>query len=161
MKVAELMSRPVETCRLQDSLNLAAQRMWDHDCGSVPVVDDNGIPLGMVTDRDICMAAYTQGKPLSAIAVSTAMSHAIYTCAPTDSVAAAEKLMAAKQVRRLPVVDKDGRLVGLLSLHDIATRGSRLNATRLGRILAAIASPQPLPATAWGTAGDARRGGSL
>jgi CBS domain-containing protein len=147
MKVANLMSRPVETCRPEDSLNTAAQRMWDHNCGSVPVVDGEGRPAGMITDRDICMAAYTQGKPLAAIAVSTAMARPAHTCALTDSVGSAEKLMAAKQVRRLPVVDKDGRLIGLLSLHDIATRGSRLNATRLGRLLAAIATPQsPLAA---------------
>lgn len=143
MKVSELMSRPVETCSMQDSLNAAAQRMWEHNCGCVPVVDSDGKALGMLTDRDVCMAAYTQGKPLGAIPVSTAMSKSIHTCAPTDTVAAAEKLMAARQVRRLPVVDKDGRVVGLLSLHDIAT--SRVTATRLGRIIAAIASPQPLP----------------
>jgi CBS domain-containing protein len=117
--------------------------MWDHDCGCIPVVDNEGKLVGMITDRDICMAAYTQGKPLAEIAVSTAMAPRAYTCALTDSVGSAEKLMAAKQVRRLPVVDKQGRLVGLLSLHDIASRGSRLNATRLGRILAAIAAPQP------------------
>lgn len=146
MKVAELMSRPVETCRQDDSLSVAAQRMWDHNCGSIPVVDATGRPVGVITDRDICMAAYTQGKPLSAIQVNTAMSRTIHTCAPTDSVASAEKLMAVKQVRRLPVVDKEGCLVGLLSLHDIATRGSRLNATRLGRIIAAIAAPHPPPA---------------
>jgi CBS domain-containing protein len=143
MKVADLMSRPVETCRVEDSLNTAAQQMWEHNCGCVPVVDAVGKPVGMVTDRDICMAAYTQGKPLAEISVSTAMSRQIHTCAPTDSISAGEKVMAEKQVRRLPVIDKEGRLVGVLSLHDIATRGGRLNATRLGRILAAIAAPQP------------------
>jgi CBS domain-containing protein len=141
MKVEDLMSCPAETCTSEDSLNTAAQRMWEHNCGCIPVVDAAGKPVGVVTDRDICMAAYTQGKPLVSIPVRTAMSHAVFTCAPTDSVAAAERLMAAKQVHRLPVVDKEGRIIGVLSLHDVATRGGRLNATRLGRVLAAIAAP--------------------
>lgn len=143
MKIAELMSRSVETCTPDDSLNTAAQRMWDHNCGFIPVVGADGRPVGVVTDRDICMAAYTQGKPLSSISVRTAMARTVYTCAPTDSVTAAEKIMATRQVRRLPVVDKEGRVVGVVSLHDIATRGGRLNAARLGRILAAIAAPHP------------------
>jgi CBS domain-containing protein len=119
--------------------------MWEHNCGCLPVVDAAGKTVSVITDRDICMAAYTQGRPLCEIPVRSAMSRALHACAPTDSVAAAEKLMAEKQVRRLPVIDREDQLVGILSLHDIATRGSRLNATRLGRILAAIAAPQPPP----------------
>src|SRR5690606_28351921 len=67
MQVRELMTRDVQVCGPRDDLNRAAQIMWDHDCGVVPVVDSERRPIGMVTDRDVCMAAYTQGKPLSAI----------------------------------------------------------------------------------------------
>jgi CBS domain-containing protein len=65
MKIRDIMSQDVATCREDDSLDRAAQLMWDRDVGSVPVVDGEGRPLGMITDRDICMAAYTQGEALS------------------------------------------------------------------------------------------------
>jgi CBS domain-containing protein len=119
MKVEQLMKRSVKTCTVLDSLNTAAQIMWESDCGCVPVVDDGHV-VAMLTDRDICMAAYTQGAPLGAIAVPSAMSQQIYSCKSDDSVAAAEDIMRAKKVRRLPVVDTEGTLVGILSLHDIA-----------------------------------------
>jgi CBS domain-containing protein len=113
------MKRSVKTCTVLDTLNTGAQIMWENDCGCVPVVDDGHV-VAMLTDRDICMAAYTQGGPLGTIAVSSAMSKQLYSCKPDDSLAAAEDLMRAKKVRRVPVVDAEGTLVGILSLHDIA-----------------------------------------
>ena len=71
MKVEQIMNREVKTCRPQDSLNRAAQIMWDEPCGAVPVVDDQHRPVGFLTDRDICMAAYTQGKPLEQLRVES------------------------------------------------------------------------------------------
>jgi len=94
--------------------------MWEHDCGCVPVVDSGGHVIGMLTDRDVCMGAYTQGRPLAAIPVITAMSPDVFSCRPEDTVASAERLMWAKQVRRLPVTDDAGRLMGLITLNDIA-----------------------------------------
>jgi len=123
MNVEELMTRDVATCRPGDALSHAAQLMWDRDCGCVPVVDDAGVPLAMITDRDVCMAALTQGRPLTQIPVSTAMSQRIVTCAPSDEVTTAESIMRSSQVRRLPVTDARGVLVGVLSLNDIATHG--------------------------------------
>ena len=73
----------------------------------------------MITDRDVCMAAYTQGRELSWILVASAMSRAVHACAPSDSIAVAEELMRMHQVRRLPVV-LGGRLVGMLTLNDVA-----------------------------------------
>ena len=64
MKVSQLMTKDVATCRADEPVSRAAQIMWDHDCGCVPVVDDAGHIQGMITDRDICMAAFTQGKRL-------------------------------------------------------------------------------------------------
>src|SRR5438046_1875104 len=74
MKVEEIMSVDLETCRLEDTLNRPAQIMWEHDCGVVPVVDGEARVVGIITDRDICIAAYTQGRPLSEIPVSSACS---------------------------------------------------------------------------------------
>jgi len=122
MEVRELMTREVRTCRAEDSVNEAARIMWESDCGSVPVVDTGSRLVGMVTDRDVCMAAYTQGQRLDAIPVASAMSTQVYTCRPSDGLAHVAGIMRDEQVRRLPVVDADGRLVGILSLNDLARR---------------------------------------
>ena len=120
MNVEEIMSRNPRTCRVSDKLNRPAQLMWENACGCIPVLDDGGQVIGMVTDRDVCMAAYTQGKRLEDIDVSTAMSHAVHSCLPSDSVETAAAIMQKGRVRRLPVLTPSGELVGLVSLHDMA-----------------------------------------
>jgi CBS domain-containing protein len=126
MRIEQLMSREVRVCLADDTLNHAAELMWNHNCGFLPVVRDEASRrlAGVVTDRDVAMAAYTQGKPLSAIPVSVAMARSVTVCHPTDDVARADALMRLKQVHRLPVVDDDGRVVGVVSLEDIA-RGAQ------------------------------------
>lgn len=119
MKVADLMTREVQTCSLHDSLNGAARVMWDHDCGCVPVVDGHGKLAGIVTDRDICMAAYTQGVPLDAIPVERVMSARVVTCARGDDLETAHRLMRTHEIHRIPVVDTRGRPIGILSLSDV------------------------------------------
>jgi CBS-domain-containing membrane protein len=84
------------------------------------VVDEEAHVIGMITDRDVCMAAYTQGKPLCEISVHSACSRAIYTCQGSELVTDAAQIMARAQVRRLPVVDADDMLVGILTLSDLA-----------------------------------------
>ncbi len=118
MKVAEVMNPAVVPCRPDDSLNRAAQIMWEQDCGCAPVVE-GGRLVGFVTDRDICMAAYTQGRPLGHLFVRAAMANKILSCRAEDSVESCLKTMAENCVRRLPVVDDGGRLVGILSLADV------------------------------------------
>lgn len=125
MNVMQLMVRNVKSCKPADLLSCAAQLMWESDCGSVPVVDDDGRVVGFLTDRDICMAAYTKGKPLSDITVESAMAREPVTCRPQDNLSTAEKLMQDNQIRRLPVVDTFGKLVGLISLNDIAVEAKR------------------------------------
>jgi CBS domain-containing protein len=120
MRVEQIMSRPAVTCRQDDSLNTAAGLMWTNDCGVVPVIGDDGAVVGVLTDRDVCMAAYIQGKPLWEIPVSRAMAKEVFSCHPDESLEAAERFMTQKRVRRLPVVDGEGRPVGVISLNDIA-----------------------------------------
>ena len=120
MRVQDLMSKPAITCHVNDTLQRAAMLMWDHDCGALPVVNDEGKVTGVITDRDICMAAYTQGRSLDALLVNTAMAHHATTVTPDRKLADAEHLMADHQVRRLPVVDASGAPVGMLSLNDLA-----------------------------------------
>jgi CBS domain-containing protein len=152
MKVRDLMSRNASTVHLSQSASDAARVMWERDCGFAPVVDDDGKGelVGVVTDRDLCMAAYTQGKPLREIPIGSAMSRGAHTCAPGDSLAAAETTMRAHKVRRLPVVE-GGRLVGVISLSDLARAAARGGRERpsdmeLGETLAAISEPRQLAA---------------
>src|SRR5271166_1756344 len=121
------MTRAVRACTIHDSLNAAARIMWDHDCGCAPVVDAHGRLVGIVTDRDVCMAAYTQGRQLDAIPVERAMSARVVSCARGDDLEAAHHLMRTHEIHRLPVVDSRGRLIGILSLSDLVdhARGNR------------------------------------
>jgi len=118
--VERFMSRDPRTCGPGDSSNLAAQIMWDNDFGCVPVVDADGRAIGMITDRDICMAAFTQGKPLAEIPVSSIFSHSVVTVHEHDTIEGAEAAMRRHRIRRVPVVDGKGRPVGVLSLSDLA-----------------------------------------
>ena len=125
MKIEQLMKRPVQTCQSEDSLDQVAKLMWEADCGCVPVVDGGGRLLAMITDRDICMAAHFQGGPLLALKVKNAMSKKIFACKPQDTVADAENIMRSNQVRRIPVVDEHNRVVGILSLNDLAREAAK------------------------------------
>lgn len=124
MKVADVMTSDLVTCRADESLNRAAQLMWERRAGTVAVVDEAGKAVGVLTDRDVCMAAYTQGRRLDDIAVATAMSRAVRTIRASASIEDAEDVMAAHAVRRVVVVDDDGRVCGMLSIDDIARSGA-------------------------------------
>jgi CBS domain-containing protein len=125
MKVSDLMTRQVATVRANDSAAIAARLMWDCDCGSLPVLDEGNQVSAIVTDRDICMAALFQDRNLSAIPISRAMSKTIQFCGPDDSITSAEQIMRAYQIRRLPVLDTERRLLGILSLADIVRATDR------------------------------------
>jgi CBS domain-containing protein len=157
MKVKDLMITDVKVCADYNSLNTAAEIMWDFDCGSVPVLDKGGHVIAMVTDRDVCMAAFFQGQPLSSIPVTTAMSKELYSCRPDDDLATAETLMREHSVRRLPVVDSNRRIVGILALNDLAREEERertmrltaqISAAEVTRVLAAVCTPRRVIAQA-------------
>jgi CBS-domain-containing membrane protein len=114
--------------------------MWDQNIGAIVVTDNHERPLAVITDRDVCMAALTQGRALDAPLVSSAMSRTLYTCHVGDRVTAAERTMRTHTVRRLPVVDDDFRLVGILALSDLV-RARMLLADRAEsrRLLAEVA----------------------
>ncbi len=121
--------------------------MWENDCGCVPVVDSAARVLGMVTDRDVCMAAYTRGQTLNHIPVSAAMSREVFACEPSDDLLDAQKVMRKHQVRRLPVNDSKGRLIGLLSLNDLARAIPRKAVAKAAAAdtLVRVCAPHPRP----------------
>lgn len=144
------MTSSVVTCSPDDGLDRPASSMWDFDCGAIPVVKDDGQVVGMLTDRDICMAAFTQAKPIHDIKVEEAMSWDVYSCLPDDSIAEVEVTMRKRQIRRLPVLDLQGRLAGMISLNDLAREAVREQSRRerdttperVGLTLAAVCQPR-------------------
>jgi CBS domain-containing protein len=140
MNVEDVMNRKVHTCRAEDSLNVPAKLMWERDVGCIPVVDADGRPVGMITDRDICMSSYFAGKPLEQQAVSQAMAKKLHAARLGQSIQSAEELMRTKQIRRLPVVDNAGKLVGILSLNDLALAAGKARAVKPDELTATLAS---------------------
>jgi len=120
MRAQELMTSPAITCHVNDPLNAVARRMWDDDIGALAVVNDDGELTSMITDRDICMAAFTQGRPLEDMLVNSAMARHVFTAGPTASIDEVANLMAEHHVRRVPIVDREGKPLGVVSLDDLA-----------------------------------------
>ena len=119
MNVTQLMCRNVATCNATESLDAAARKMWESDVGVLPVVDADNRVVGILTDRDVCMAAYTQGRSLKELTVDSAMERTVHTRRSTDRIQDVEAVMRTFKVRRVPIVDADGRLVGIVSLNDL------------------------------------------
>lgn len=149
MNASDLMTKQVQSCSPTDSLQRAMQIMWEHDCGVVPVVDADNTVVGMITDRDVSVAAYTQGRSLWAIPVSTAMATKVHGVRENDSIEVVEELMRRVHVRRVPVLDKRGGLRGILSMNDLARhthrsgrRGDGLRADGIVQTLAAVCEPR-------------------
>lgn len=131
MKVKDVMTVNPKACTTTTTLAEAASFMWDYDCGIVPVVTDGGKVVGLITDRDICIAGATGNRRLSNIAVKEIMTGNVYSCAPADDVRKALKTMQEHKVRRLPVVAPDGTLEGIFSINDVTlnakeTRGGKV-----------------------------------
>ena len=121
MRVHDLMNPDVEACRPEDDLSAAAMIMWRRDCGIVPVVQPSSQRVvGVITDRDICMATATRHVPPESLRVGDVMADDVATAEDDEPVAGALGKMRERQVHRLPVVDRDGRLRGVLSISDIA-----------------------------------------
>lgn len=156
MNVSQVMCRSVVTCSPDDTLDAAASKMWNLDIGCLPVVDGENRVVGMLTDRDVCMAAYTKGLSLKDLRVDSAMAHKVYTRQVNDRVQDVEAIMRRYRVRRVPVVDADGRLVGLVALNDLVREAANERTRRHPDVpadevictLATISEPRQTPASA-------------
>lgn len=128
MIVKDVMTNEVTTCHPEDTLESAAILMWDGDCGSIAVVDDEGKAIGIITDRDICMAVALKHKSASEIQVAEVMSRQLFTCQAENDILSALKTMSFQKVRRLPVTNGAGEVEGIISVDDLiacAERGRR------------------------------------
>jgi CBS domain-containing protein len=155
MRVRDVMTRDVATCTPDDNMADAAAMMWKHDCGSIPVVMADGTVIAMITDRDICMAALSQGRRLQEMGVRGAASQNVVAVQEADDIEVALRLMDRSQVRRLPVLDARSKLIGIVTLNDVARASQNpearesLGSDRIAGTLAGIGRhEQPTPALA-------------
>jgi CBS-domain-containing membrane protein len=150
MKVQDVMTYDVQTCRPETNLAAAAMQMWRGDFGILPVVTAAGKVVGMITDRDICMATATKHRDPANIRVKDVMSDKVHGCSADTDIHEALKIMQQKQVRRLPIISaEDGRLQGILSMNDIALkakaeRNAELSAEDVENTLTAICTHRPV-----------------
>jgi CBS domain-containing protein len=127
MKVKELMTREAKTIWLTGSLADAARLMWENDCGILPIIKDGKKVVGLITDRDICMATAMKQRNPAGISVEEVMTGTIYGATPDEDIGEALKSMREHKVRRLPVLNLEGELEGILSMNDIVLKASESN----------------------------------
>jgi CBS domain-containing protein len=152
MKIEQLMMKTTTTCRSGHSLSEAARIMWENDCGCLPVTAGDGSRrlLGIITDRDICLAIRSEGISPGDLRVEDAMTEVVRACNPLDPVSEAMVIMGEARVRRLPVVDDAERVIGLLALADLALEAMRqaaweipeITTAEVGGLLAWICEPR-------------------
>lgn len=146
MKVKKLMKTDVGYCSAIDDLTKAAGIMHLKDCGAVPVVDDEKKLVGIITDRDICLALAELDKKASEIKVGEVIKKRIVACAETDDLKTALKKMKKIKVKRLPVVDKNREIVGILSITDflVSLKKDKSVRKKVYSTLKAIGRPKPI-----------------
>jgi CBS domain-containing protein len=140
MLVSELMSKHVVCCTPWDTAQTAASLMKTYGVGAIPVVFDtaNALLEGIVTDRDLCCGVVAGGKKANAIKIAELMTRVPVTCEPDDTLEFCEKLMQENQVRRIPVVDKRGRCIGIVAQADVALHAP---AVEVAKTVAEISKP--------------------
>jgi CBS domain-containing protein len=152
--VADVMRAPAVCCSVSDTLHRVAQLMWEHDVGAVVVVDDQGKACHVITDRDICMGAYTQGVALWSSHVSSVKPAPLVSCPVDAGVIEVRRLMREHGLRRIPVVDAEGTVVGVVGLGDLVreatinapkARNRGLTAPQLAQTLTAVYEDVPVP----------------
>jgi CBS domain-containing protein len=122
MRISEIMTRDPELVDPNSSIRDAAMRMKNEDIGALPIGENDRL-IGMVTDRDIAIRAVAEDRDPSSTSVRDVMSEKIYYCFEDDDIEDAARCMAENQVRRLPILNRDKRLTGIVSLADIAQTG--------------------------------------
>ena len=151
MIVKDIMKTDVATCTPGDDLASVARTMQERRCGFLPVVDGHGLVAGVITDRDVCLAAADGSRPMARHGVKDAMSRPVFSCFPDENVKVTIATMARRHVRRLTVLDRQGHLQGVLSIDDVLQAPDRRGAPTAEEIVAAlkgIGAPRPVETTA-------------
>jgi CBS domain-containing protein len=133
MQVREIMSENPACCRPETPLPEVARLMVEHDCGEIPVLDDEGKPVGVITDRDITCRAVAKDQNPRDLTARDCMSNPVVTVTPDTDVDDCCKTLEENQIRRTPVVDDAGRCCGMVSQADVAQRGSKDEAAAVVR----------------------------
>ena len=140
MKINEIMTCDVEVVRPESTVQEAAQKLKEFEIGSVPVCDGESL-VGMITDRDIAIRLAAEGKDPATVPVKRIMTPEVVWCFEDQTVEEAGRMMKENHVRRLPVISHDRRLVGILTLGDLAVRTNSLQA--VGETLQEISEAAP------------------
>jgi CBS domain-containing protein len=119
MKVKDIMMRTPASCTAETNVGAAVEILWNRNCGILPIVNAQQKVAGVVTDRDLCIALGTRNRLAGEIAVGEVTSGKVFACKPDDDLRAALATMAHAKVRRLPVINSDGKLEGILSMDDV------------------------------------------
>ena len=119
MKVQDVMMGTPATCNSGTNLGAAIEILWNRNCGILPVVNAENQVVGIVTDRDLCIALGTRNRLPGEITVAEVVSGKVFSCKPGDDIQTALATMAQEQVRRLPVINAEGKLEGILSMDDV------------------------------------------
>jgi CBS domain-containing protein len=153
MKVQDIMTTATRACHASSNLAEAAMIMWENDCGIVPVLDGDSKVVGLITDRDICIASATKNRAPGDIQVMELITGNIASCKADDDIKTALKKMEDMRIRRLPVVSEDGSLQGILSISDIvqsaedSKKKDAISYKDVVSTLKAICSTEIIPAT--------------
>jgi CBS domain-containing protein len=125
MRIRHVMTKDPTCCVPSDTAQKAARIMRDEDAGIVPVIENEQSQhiVGVVTDRDLCMNVVAEGRDPRAVLVEECMTTAVVTCTPNDSIEKATELMRENQIRRIPVVNEQRVLQGIVSMADVVGRG--------------------------------------
>ncbi len=140
------MTTDVGVCRLEDNLKNVVEIMRQKDCGVVPVADAGNRIVGMITDRDICLAIGAADKKLSAVKAGEIIGGKVIACAPDDKIKTVLKKMRKYQLKRLPVIDKNGEIAGILSITDVllSVRKDKVLKKQIYSTFKSIAEPRPI-----------------
>jgi CBS domain-containing protein len=143
MKVKKVMTADAGFCKAEENLTKAVEIMWQRDCGAVPVVDGEMKIVGMITDRDIAVAAASRNQKPSQIKIGEVMSSKIFACQESDDAEEALRKMRRAKVKRLPVVGENGGLAGIISITDLILKAPKLK-KKVFTVLKAIGKPHAI-----------------
>jgi CBS domain-containing protein len=127
MKVKEVMTPDAKAIWITQSLADAAKTMWENDCGILPIIKDGGKVVGMISDRDICMATAIRDRNPSSISVEEVMNATVYAAEADEDIEQALQTMREHKIRRLPVLNLEGELKGIVSMNDIVLKAKERN----------------------------------